>query len=96
MIDSFGDKATADLFNGISNRQTRKLPNQIQQRARNKLDMVNAAARLDDLKVPPGNALEQLSGDLQGYWNIRVNDQWRILFRWEAGTAKDVRIADYH
>lgn len=58
--------------------------------------MVNAAAILDDLKVPPGNRLEALKGDLKGYHSIRINDQWRVIFRWKDGSAHDVEVADYH
>ena len=64
--------------------------------ARRKLDMVNAAHALDDLKVPPGNRLEGLKGNLAGKHSIRINDQWRVVFRWQDGAAHEVRIADYH
>ena len=64
--------------------------------ARRKLDMLHYAARLDDLKAPPGNRLEALSGDLKGYHSIRINEQWRIVFRWTDAGAVEVRITDYH
>jgi len=96
MIISFGDKATADLFNGISSRWVRKLPNQIHETALYKLDVINAAQNIDDLKSPPGNRLERLKGDLNGFHSIRINSQWRIVFRWEASAAHDVQIVDYH
>lgn len=61
-----------------------------------KLDMLNAASNINDLRVPPGNRLEALRGELRGYHSIRINDQWRVVFRWEDGHAYEVRIADYH
>lgn len=96
MIISFGDKATSDLFHGLSSRHVRKLPNQIHELAIYKLDVINAAQTLDDLQSPPGNRLEPLKGDFKGHHSIRINSQWRIVFRWEAGGAHDVQIMDYH
>lgn len=96
MVISFGDKATSDLFNGISSRYVRKLPNQIHELARYKLDVVNAAQELNDLKSPPGNRLEPLIGDLKGFHSIRINSQWIVVFRWVANAAHDVQIMDCH
>ncbi len=96
MIVSFGDKTTSDLYHGEVNRRVRKLPNQIHEPALYKLDVINAAQSLDDLKSPPGNRLEPLKGDLKGFYSIRVNSQWRITFRWESNAAHDVQIMDYH
>lgn len=96
MILSFGNRATADLFNGVSSNKVRRLPSEILDSALYKLDMVNAATRLDDLKVPPGNRLEALRGDYQGFHSIRINRQWRIVFRWQGADARDVAIVDYH
>jgi len=96
MIVSFGDKATSDLFHGISSSKVRKLPNQIHEIALYKLDIINAAQKLADLKSPPGNRLEPLKGDFKGYHSIRINNQWRIVFRWVANSAHDVQIMDYH
>ncbi len=96
MIISFSDKATADLFHGVSSRYVRKLPNQIHEIALYKLDVINAAQELDDLKSPPGNRLEPLKGDLKGYHSIRINSQWRIVFLWKGNAAHDVQIIDYH
>jgi len=93
VIRSFADKRTAAIFAG---HVVRDLPHQIQQRARAKLLAVDAAAGLDDLRVPPGNRLEALHGDRQGQHSIRVNQQWRICFRWRDGEAWDVAIVDYH
>ena len=96
MITSFGDKATSDLFNGMRSRQSRKLPNQIHEIALYKLDVINAAQALDDLRSPPGNRLEALRGELKGFHSIRINNQWRIIFRWSENNAGDVQIIDYH
>ncbi|WP_439101618.1 type II toxin-antitoxin system RelE/ParE family toxin [Congregibacter sp.] len=96
MIVSFGDSGTSDLFNGISSRKARKLPTQIHTLALFKLDVINAAQNLDDLKSPPGNRLELLKGDLKGFYSIRINSQWRVVFRWKSSAAHDVQIVDYH
>ena len=92
MIETFGDKKTEALF-----RDKRVLEFQCCARpAKRKLDMLHAAAKLDDLKVPPSNRLEKLEGNLKGFHSIRINDQWRLVFRWAEGNAHDVRIVDYH
>jgi len=96
MITSFGDKGTSDLFNGISSRRARKIPSQIHELALYKLDVLNAAQVLDDLRFPPGNRLEPLKGELKGFHSIRINSQWRIIFRWAEGSATNVKIVDYH
>ena len=96
MIRSFGDRVTADLYHGHRSAKTRRLDVAIVRAAARKLDMIEAAARLSDLRVPPGNRLEALRGDLAGFHSIRVNDQWRIVFRWTDGGADDVRFVDYH
>lgn len=96
MITSFGDRKTSDLFNGIESRHSRRLPNQIHEIALYKLDVINAAQALDDLRSPPGNRLEPLRGELKGFYSIRVNKQWRIIFKWIEHNASDVQIVDYH
>ena len=96
MITSFGDRAASDLFHGISSRYARKLPGQIHELALYKLDVLNAAQVLDDLRSPPGNRLEPLRGELKGFYSIRINSQWRIIFRWAENSATDVQIVDYH
>ena len=93
MIRSFADKSTAALFAGYSVMQ---IPNQIQRRARAKLFAIDAAERLDDLRIPPGNRLEALFGDRHGQHGIRINDQWRICFEWREGAAWNVEVVDYH
>ncbi len=94
MIRSFGDKATEDVFNGLDTKRAHRFGTVVKVATR-KLDMLNAAHRLDDLRAPPANRLEALKGELKGLYSIRVNDQFRIVFRWDDG-AHDVRITDYH
>lgn len=96
MIESFGDPATADLFHNRQTRRVRRFPPDVVGAALRKLDVLDAAHRVDDLRSPPGNRLESLRGDLQGFHSIRVNDQWRIIFRWSADSARDVSLTDYH
>ena len=96
MIVSFKDGATADLYHGRQTKRVRRFPPNIIKSALRKLDVLNAAHRLIDLRSPPGNRLEALKGDLQGFHSIRVNNQWRIIFRWVDGGAADVALVDYH
>ncbi len=96
MIVSFGDKATAALYHGERGKSIRRFPPAIRSAALRKLDVLNGAPTLGDLRSPPGNRLEVLRGDLAGLYSIRVNDQWRIIFRWAEGDAHDVRVIDYH
>ena len=96
MIVSFGDGATADLYHGRKTHRVRRFPPTITAVALRKLDMLDAAYRLVDVREPPGNRLESLKGERAGYYSIRVNDQWRIVFRWEDGNAHEVSIVDYH
>ena len=96
MIVSFGDPATEALYHGTADRRTRRFPRDVVKGSLRKLDMLAAAAALDDLRVPPGNRLEALKGDLKGEHSIRVNDQWRIVFRWTAQGPAEVRLIDYH
>ena len=93
MIVGFRDAETEKIWAGL---RSRKLPHAIQAGALRKLRLIAAARRIDDLRVPPGNRLEPLRGDRAGQWSIRINDQWRICFRWTEGGADDVEIADYH
>ncbi len=93
MIVSFGDNETEKIWSG---ERSRRLPPDIQDGALRKLRLINAARKVDDLRVPPGNRLERLKGDRAGQWSIRINDQWRICFRWGEGGAEDVAITDYH
>ena len=93
MIQSFADRDTERLFR---RERVRRFPVELQRVMLRKLGLVDAAELLDDLRVPPGNRLETLKGDRAGQHSIRVNDQWRICFRWKDGNAYDVQIADYH
>lgn len=93
VIKSFADKRTVALFAGYV---VRSIPSQIQRRVRAKLLAVDAAKKIDDLRVPPGNRLEVLHGDRRGQHSIRINDQWRICFKWLEGEAWEVEIVDYH
>lgn len=93
MIKSFADKVTAAVFQG---KRPRQLLPAILKRAREKLNMIDAAEMLDDLLVPPANRLEKLSGDRDGQWSIRINRQWRVCFEWQDDHAHNVEIVDYH
>ena len=93
MIKSIADKETAIIWEG---KQSRKFPLHIQIRAREKLVMLDAAELIIDLKSPPSNALEKLKGDLAGFWSIRINNQYRLVFEWKSNHAYAVRITDYH
>jgi toxin HigB-1 len=96
MIASFGDAATEDLFHGANTKAARSIDRAIWPVVRRKLDLLNAAAGLEDLRVPPGNRLEALRGDQKGRHSIRVNDRYRVTFRFEHARAHDVRCEDYH
>ena len=96
MIASFSDRATKDLFHGRTSSRIRRLPQDILAIALDKLDVLNAAHELRDLRSPPGNRLKALRGDMSGFHSMRVNEQWRIVFRWSEGVAHEVRLTDYH
>ncbi|TNE82460.1 MAG: plasmid maintenance system killer family protein [Bacteroidetes bacterium] len=93
MIKSFGDKESEKIWNGI---RSKKLPIEIQDVARRKLRMINNAYDILDLKIPPANRLEKLKGNLSDYHSIRINNQWRIMFKWLNNDAFEVKIIDYH
>lgn len=93
MIQSFVDSETEQFY---ATGRARRLPPDIRRRAGMRLTQLNAATRLDDLRLPPSNRLEPLKGDRKGQWSIRINDQWRVCFRFANGDAFDVEIADYH
>ena len=96
MIDSFGNALAADLFDDRNTRSTRTFSAQLRRVARQKLLYLHDAALLNDLRFPPGNRLEKLKGDWKGFHLIRINDQWRLVFRWTGVNAADVQILDYH
>ncbi|MFZ1290789.1 MAG: type II toxin-antitoxin system RelE/ParE family toxin [Melioribacteraceae bacterium] len=93
MIKSFADKNTEQLFN---RERVSKLPSTILKVAYRKLLLIDASDKIEDLRIPPGNRLEKLSGDLTGKYSIRINDQWRIIFSWKENNAFEVEIIDYH
>ena len=96
MILTIQDKLTQDVFDGLESKAARKFPVGLHKVARRKLDQLNAAHVLDDLKMPPGNRLHALKDDLKGFHSISINGQWRIIFRWLDGNVEDVKITDYH
>ena len=96
MITGFRDKATQDLYVGENTKEARKIPRTLWPIAKRKLDVLHAAPKLDDLRQPPGNRLEKLRADLEGFHSIRINDQYRLIFVWENGNASRVQITDYH
>ena len=96
MIVSFRNRATEGLFNGIDSKAAQAIPKVVWPAAIRKLDLLNAAHDLRDLRVPPGNRLESLKGKLIGYHSIRINDQFRLVFQWADGNARNVFVADYH
>lgn len=93
MIESFGSKDTERIWQG---EQVTKLPLEVQKIGRRKLRMLNNSHNLADLRIPPANRLEKLSGNLKDFYSIRINDQWRIIFRWLDGQASEAEIVDYH
>jgi proteic killer suppression protein len=96
VIQSFGDSATADLFRERNTRAARRIPRDLWRGVQRKLKALDVAARLGDLTIPSANRLEALKGDQAGRHSIRINDQYRITFRWEQGHAHEVRVEDYH
>jgi toxin HigB-1 len=96
VIASFADKVSQDLYNGANTKEAQTIPKALWPTVTRKLDMVNAAHALFDLSSPPGNRLEALKGNRKGLHSIRVNDQYRIVFRWAEGNAYDVHVTDYH
>jgi proteic killer suppression protein len=96
VILSYGDDATRDVHVGLDSKAARRFGEPVRVVARRKLDLIGAAAEVRDLAVPPGNRLEKLKGSLSGRYSIRVNDQFRIVFRFESGNSSDVQLMDYH
>ena len=97
MLGSFADQATEDVFDGVSSKEARAVcPMDLWAVARRKLTQINRVRDLAELAIPPGNRLERLKGDREGQYSIRINDQYRVCFRWKEGYAYDVEITDYH
>jgi len=93
MIQSWANTETEEIWQGNF---VRKWPHDIQRIAKRKLILIHAAILLEDLRIPPGNRLEKLSGDRKDFWSVRINDQWRVCFKWDNGNAFEVEIVDYH
>ncbi len=96
MITSFKSKLAQDIYDGNNSKHSRRLPRELHDKTRRLLDQINAAPSLDFLKVPPGNQLKKLVGNFKGFWSLRINDQWRIVFRWKENNASHVDVTDYH
>lgn len=96
VIVSFNDKVAEDVYNGRNSARARRVPTEVRQRLLDRLTALNAAAVLADLSVPPSNGLEALKGDLLGFHSVRVNDQWRLVFKWTDAGPAEVRFTDYH
>ncbi len=96
MIVSFGDKTTEDIFDGHDTKAARRIAQVLWTRVQSKLDLLNASTSLEDLRVPPSNRLEKLRGNWASFYSVRVNDQYRLVFRFMGGNALDVRCTDYH
>jgi proteic killer suppression protein len=96
VISSFGDATTADIYHGSDTKAARRISCELWGRVQQKLDLLNASTSIDDLRVPPANRLEKLRGDLAGFFGIRVNQQYRIIFKFANGNCAEVRCTDYH
>jgi proteic killer suppression protein len=96
VIENFGNRLAEDLFDDKRSNVVRRFPTELVRAARRKLLYLHDAAELQDLRVPPGNRLEAVKGELSGFYSIRINEQWRVVFRWKDGNAYDVQILDYH
>lgn len=96
MIKSFADRMAKDIYDGINSRYSRKLDLLLHAKAQRLFDQINAAPSLEFLRIPPGNQLEKMRGGLSGYWSLRINERWRIIFRWIGNDAYDLKIIDYH
>jgi toxin HigB-1 len=96
VIRSIADDTTQDIFDGENSKNARHLPRELHNKARRLLDLINSASRLEDLQSPPGNRLEVLKGNYKGFHSVRINNQWRIIFKWFNENADHVQIVDYH
>lgn len=96
MINNFSSKTARDIFDGVSSKFSRKIDSRLHCKIIRLFDQINAVTEICDLRYPPGNKLEKLQGGLKEYWSLRVNSQYRIIFKWINGTAYDVDIIDYH
>lgn len=96
MIVSFQDQTTEDIFLGKNSKAARKMPTELHRKAKLMLEVLNATGEVEDMASPPGNKLKKLTGDMSGFWSVRVNDQFRIIFKFQLNCASEVQITDYH
>jgi len=96
VISSFGDATSADIYHGNDTKAARKIQRELWSRVQRKFDLLNACTSVEDLRMPPANRLEKLRGDLAGFYSIRVNQQYRIVFRFAHGNCEEIRCTDYH
>lgn len=96
MIRNFKTQIAQDVFDGVSSRYSRKIPRGLHKKTQFLLDQLNAVTCVETLAIPPSNRLKKLTGDLKGFWSLRINQQWRIIFRWQNGNAEAVDVIDYH
>ena len=96
MISSFGDETTADIYHGNDTKSARRIRRKHWSRIQHKLDLRNACTSIEDLRIPPANRLEKLRGDRAGFYSIRVNQQYRIVFKFANGNCEEIRCTDYH
>lgn len=96
MVRNFKSKIAQDIFDGVVSAQARKIPIALHSKVRRLFDQLNAATKIETLRVPPGNKLEKLKGNLKSHWSVRVNQQWRVIFIWKDSEACDVDVVDYH
>ena len=96
MIKNFSSKLAQDMYDGVNSRYARRLPESLHGKAQRLLDQLNAATQLQTLRIPPNNKLKKLTGNLAGFWRMKIDKQWAIVFRWENVHAVDVDIVDYH
>ena len=96
MIRNFKSKTAQDVFDGIKSRHARKIPKELHGKIQRLFDQINVVSNVEELRVPPSNHLEKLGGNLKGFWSLRINKQWRIIFRWEMSDAFDIDIVDHH
>jgi proteic killer suppression protein len=96
VISSFGDSTTAEIYHGSDTKAARRIRRELWDRVQRKLDLLNACTSVEDLRIPPANRLEKLRGNLAGFYSIRVNQQYRIVFKFVNGNCEEVRCTDYH
>lgn len=96
MIINFKSKTAQDIFDGAISASARKVPVALHNKIKRLFDQINSATRVETLRIPPGNSLEKLKGNLRNYWSIRANKQWQVIFKWKDNEASDVDVIDYH